>query len=160
MGRGNRSAAKRRREADRARQKQDKAERKRQRKATSTGGIEIASVEDIQTVAVNTEVSEIRADGTVLSGDEDLQAASNGEPCRLFVGGLSWETNSQELREAFADVGDVIEATVVLDRDTGRSRGFGFVTMGSRKQAMEAMRGLNGTELDGRSIRIDMATER
>ncbi len=158
MGRANRSAAKRRREAEAARKKQEKAERKRQRRANSPGGIEIASVEDIQTAAVNANVEAILANGTVLSGDEQEQ--QQDAPCRLFVGGLSWDTNSKELRDFFAEIGEVREATIVTDRDTGRSRGFGFVTMAKRDEAMQAMKKLGGQDLDGRAIRIDLATER
>ena len=58
---------------------------------------------------------------------------------RLFVGSLSWNTTSEELQNAFAACGDVVEAKVVTDRDTGRSRGFGFVTLGSSEDARNAI---------------------
>jgi len=76
---------------------------------------------------------------------------------KLFVGGLSFSTSSERLREAFAGVGSVESATVVMDRDTGRSRGFGFVEMASSEEANEAVSRLNGTELDGRQIKVEIA---
>lgn len=159
MGRGSNTQGKRRREAERDRKKRDKREKARQRRADSTGGIEIASVDEIQPAAVNATVEGVRADGTILTG-EDEAAASSGPPCRLFVGGLSWGTTAGDLRKTFEDIGEVVDAIIVLDRDTGDSRGFGFVTMADRKAASKAMRELGGLELDGRNIRVDMATER
>ena len=159
MGRGSNSVGKRRREAERERKSREKGERARQRRADSTGEVEIASVADIQTAAVNATVEGVLADGTILTG-EDPNGASSGPPCRLFVGGLSWDTTAVELRKAFADVGEVVDAVIVMDRDTGDSRGFGFVTMADRRAASKAMRELGGHELDGRPIRIDMATDR
>ena len=79
---------------------------------------------------------------------------------KLFVGGLSWNTDENGLREAFASFGDVTEAKVITDRDTGRSRGFGFVSYGDESHAAEAAEQMNGAELDGRSIRVDFANER
>lgn len=76
---------------------------------------------------------------------------------KLFVGGLSFSTSSERLREAFAGVGSVESATVVMDRDTGRSRGFGFVEMASTEEANDAVSRLNGTELDGRQIKVEIA---
>jgi RNA recognition motif-containing protein len=73
---------------------------------------------------------------------------------KLFVGGLSWTTRDAELREAFERYGEVLEAQVVTDRDTGRSRGFGFVTYVQPTEADEAVQALDGTVLDGRTIRV------
>lgn len=81
-------------------------------------------------------------------------------PCRLFVGGLSWNIDDEALRAAFAEYGSVAAAEVVHDRDTGRSRGFGFVTMQDRKDAAKTVREMNGRELDGRAIVVNIATER
>jgi RNA recognition motif-containing protein len=159
MGRGNNTQAKRRREAERDRKKQEKQERARERRADSPGGVEIGSVADIQSAAFNEHVEGVLEDGTILNGREN-EGHSSGPPCRLFVGGLSWETTADDLRKTFEDVGTVVDAVIVLDRDTGDSRGFGFVTMADRKAATKAVRDLSGFELDGRSIRIDIATER
>ena len=79
---------------------------------------------------------------------------------KLFVGGLSWDTNDESLRDAFGRFGKVVEATVVLERDTGRSRGFGFVTMEDSAAADTAMREMEGANLDGRRIRVNTANER
>lgn len=76
---------------------------------------------------------------------------------KLFVGSLSWDTNDEGLRNAFATHGEVSEAVVISDRDTGRSRGFGFVTFEDDEAADKAIAALNGTELDGRTIRVDVA---
>jgi RNA recognition motif-containing protein len=79
---------------------------------------------------------------------------------KLFVGGLSWDTNDEGLRNAFSEHGPVLEAKVVMDRDSGRSRGFGFVTMGDATAAQNAMRLMDGSTLDGRSIRVNEANDR
>ncbi len=79
---------------------------------------------------------------------------------KLFVGSLSWNTDDHGLREAFAAHGEVTEATVVTDRDSGRSRGFGFVTFADDEAAAKAVAALNQTELDGRTINVDVAKER
>jgi RNA recognition motif-containing protein len=79
---------------------------------------------------------------------------------KLFVGSLSWNTTSDELRDAFSACGDVVEAKVITDRDTGRSRGFGFVTYRDADGATSAIETLDGSTLDGRSIRVDRANDR
>jgi len=79
---------------------------------------------------------------------------------KLFVGGLAWETDDSSLRQAFAAHGEVSEAQVVVDRNTGRSRGFGFVSFGSQEEAQRARDALNGQQVDGREIRVDIAAER
>jgi hypothetical protein len=81
-------------------------------------------------------------------------------PVKLFVGGLAFSTATDRLREAFARFGSVTSAAVMNDRETGRSRGFGFVEMATPEEADKAISGLNGTSLDGRTIRVDKATPR
>jgi RNA recognition motif-containing protein len=81
-------------------------------------------------------------------------------PARLFVGGLSHSTTDADLKAAFEEFGPVSDAVVVTDRDTGSSRGFGFVTMENRKDAPRAIAGLNDTVLDGRTIAVNVATDR
>jgi RNA recognition motif-containing protein len=76
---------------------------------------------------------------------------------KLFVGGLSFSTSTERLREIFAGVGAVESASVVTDRDTGRSRGFGFVEMATPEEAEQAVSRLNGTNLDGRTIQVEKA---
>jgi len=76
---------------------------------------------------------------------------------KLFVGSLSWDTNDEGLNAAFSPFGEISEAIVISDRYTGRSRGFGFVTFNDDEAADKAIEALNGTELDGRTIRVDVA---
>ena len=79
---------------------------------------------------------------------------------KLFVGSLSWDTTDNNLRSAFERFGEVTEARVITDRETGRSRGFGFVTFAQGEDAIQAMNEMNGAQLDGRSINVDEASER
>ena len=79
---------------------------------------------------------------------------------KLFVGGISWNTDDSSLAAAFEAFGTVEEAKVITDRETGRSRGFGFVTMSSEDEATAAMSGLDGQEIDGRAVRVNVAQER
>ena len=78
---------------------------------------------------------------------------------KLFVGGLAWATTDDSLKAAFSPFGNVVEAKVICDRETGRSRGFGFVTYDSEESAATARASLHDTELDGRKIRIDSADD-
>ena len=79
---------------------------------------------------------------------------------KLFVGGISWNTGDAELKQAFEQFGEILEATVVTDRQTGRSRGFGFVTFVDDDNALKAVSELDGTELDGRNIRVNEAHDK
>ncbi len=79
---------------------------------------------------------------------------------RLFVGGLSWGTDDEGLRQAFETFGEVTDVKVITDRETGRSRGFGFVTFTDDSAANNAINEMDGTELDGRMIRVNEAQER
>jgi cold-inducible RNA-binding protein len=79
---------------------------------------------------------------------------------KLFVGGLSWNTTQDELREAFAKFGDLEDVHLATDRDSGRSRGFGFVTYADPVSADKAISEMNGTELDGRSLKVDQAHDK
>ncbi|GJM92080.1 hypothetical protein PR202_ga08508 [Eleusine coracana subsp. coracana] len=79
---------------------------------------------------------------------------------KLFVGGLAWGTDDQSLKEAFNGFGEVIEARVIMERETGRSRGFGFVSFANSEHAQAAMEAMDGKELNGRSVRVNLANER
>jgi hypothetical protein len=79
---------------------------------------------------------------------------------RLYVGNLSYDTDTETLRQAFSSSGEVTDAHVVTDRESGRSRGFGFVTMASEDQAKKAIETMNGSMIDGRAIRVNEAEER
>ncbi len=79
---------------------------------------------------------------------------------RLYVGNLSFNTTQDSLRTAFTEHDEVTDVHVVLDRETGRSRGFAFVTMGSPAGAQKAIQAMNGLMLDGRPLRVNEAEER
>ncbi|KAK4516649.1 uncharacterized protein ATC70_011626 [Mucor velutinosus] len=79
---------------------------------------------------------------------------------KLFIGGLSWNTTDETLRYKFEEFGQVTDAVVIRDRDTGRSRGFGFVTYTNPENAQQASNAMNDQEFDGRRIRVDLATDR
>lgn len=149
------SAGKRAREQEQARKKREKAERRaRKREQGPSDEIPMATVEEIA--------------GDLPSIDEAMAAIEAGPvereaepmPARLFVGGLSRSTTQESLAAAFSQYGPVLDAFIVTDRDTGDSRGFGFVTMKDRKDASKAMDELDDTELDGRNIMVNVATER
>ncbi len=79
---------------------------------------------------------------------------------RIFVGGLPYSVSDQQLEELFSAHGSVDSARVITDRVTGRSRGFGFVEMPNEEEAEEAIRKLNGTDLDGRALTVNAAKPR
>jgi RNA recognition motif-containing protein len=79
---------------------------------------------------------------------------------KLFVGNLSFDASDADLRQLFSTVGTCVSATILTDRMTGRSRGFGFVEMGSDDEARRAIAQLNGSELQGRKIGVSEARER
>ncbi len=78
----------------------------------------------------------------------------------MYVSNLSFHTSEDDLRKLFESFGQVSSAKIVNDRDTGRSRGFGFVEMGSDEEANQAMSKLNGKEIEGRSISVTIAKEK
>lgn len=81
-------------------------------------------------------------------------------PKKLYVGNLNYGTDSATLENLFAQYGEVVSVNVITDRMTGRARGFAFVEMESEDAAMAAISGINGTEVDGRQLRVDAAQER
>lgn len=76
---------------------------------------------------------------------------------KLYVGGLSYDTTEQTLKEAFSQAGTVESANVIVDRMTGRSKGFGFVEMATEEEARAAIEKLNGKEIDGRTVTVNEA---
>ncbi|RWR72375.1 RNA recognition motif domain-containing protein [Cinnamomum micranthum f. kanehirae] len=79
---------------------------------------------------------------------------------RCFVGGLAWATDDRSLERAFSAFGEIIESKIISDRETGRSRGFGFVTFSNEQAMRDAIEGMNGQNLDGRSITVNEAQSR
>jgi len=79
---------------------------------------------------------------------------------KLYVGNLSYNTYEGSLKDAFMAYGNVVSAKIITDRDTGNSKGFGFVEMGSEDEAHAAINGMNGFELDGRQLRVNEAMDK
>ena len=79
---------------------------------------------------------------------------------KLFVGGLDWNTTDAGLAQAFGEFGNVSDAKVIMDRETGRSRGFGFVTFDNNAEADAAISGMDGQSIDGRTVRVNQAEDK
>ena len=79
---------------------------------------------------------------------------------KLFVGNLSYNTTENDLQDAFAAHGSVVEANLMMDRMTGRARGFGFVTMSTPEEAEKAIAAMNGAQMDGRALTVNIARPR
>ncbi|KAK1287464.1 hypothetical protein QJS10_CPB19g00571 [Acorus calamus] len=79
---------------------------------------------------------------------------------RCFVGGLAWATDDRALEDAFSQYGEILESKIISDRETGRSRGFGFVTFANEQAMRDAIEGMNGQTLDGRNITVNEAQSR
>lgn len=78
----------------------------------------------------------------------------------LFVGSIAYSVNDDQLKDFFSSAGSVVSAKVIVDRETGRSKGFGFVEMASDEEAQKAVKELNGKELDGRALVVNEARPR
>ena len=89
-----------------------------------------------------------------------IRCMSSAPSTKLFIGGVSYSTDEQSLREAFSKYGEVVDARIIMDRETGRSRGFGFITYTSVEEASSAIQALDGQDLHGRPIRVNYANER
>ena len=79
---------------------------------------------------------------------------------KVFVGGLAWSATEEEFADHFSTVGSVVESRIIKDRETGRSRGFGFITFATAEEAQKAIEELNGSEFMGREIRVSLAEEK
>lgn len=79
---------------------------------------------------------------------------------KIYVGNLSWDTVENTLEERFAEFGEVVSVTIIRDRETGRSRGFGFIEMGTEAAGQNAIEEMNGAMLDGRSLKVNLAHRR
>lgn len=157
MARPNYSAGKRQREKDKARKRQEKEHRRRNH--SSAGEIPIATVDELQGGLSTIDEVMRGLTGEPAEG-EDGEKRANTIPSRLFIGGLNWRTNTDDLKKKLEEYGPVTDAHIVLDRDTGDSRGFGFVTMADRKDAAQAIKKLDGQEFQGRTLVVRQATER
>jgi hypothetical protein len=147
------SGGKRQREADRDRKKHDKAERLRRNRERRAAGGSSDVVE-----ASPARLPEVKLEDIVL-GVPSRPRRGVG-PTRVYVGGLSWDTTDEGLRAAFARFGVILESAVVADRDTGRSRGFGFVSFEDSRAADDAIAQMSGRELDRRTLKVNRADAR
>ena len=95
-----------------------------------------------------------------LSMNVDAMAMEKTKKMNIYVGNVSYQMTDDDLRNAFEAYGDVESARVIMDRDTGRSKGFGFVEMPDRDEAMAAIEGLNGKEIAGRAVTVNEARPR
>ena len=155
MARGTYSQGKRQREADKAKKKRDKADKREYRREQGPEEAEIIT----QAEAVGYAPSPMEAMRTMEERARMPRPAAT-VPSRLFVGGLNWDTTLEVLRGVFSEFGTITDATILTDRATGRSRGFGFVTFENRKDGARAVEQLDGTELEGRTIVVNVATDR
>ena len=146
------AGGKRQREANRDRKKKDKEERLRRNRAMRGSGSDMPDAID----AVE-RLPEVKLEDIIVSGVAPRGPKGSNGPTKLFVGGLSWDTEGEQLKEAFSRFGPLVEATVVTDRGTGRSRGFGFVTFEKPIDAAAAAKQMDGAELDGRTLRVNPA---
>jgi len=152
---GDYSQGKRQREQQQARKPQDKERRRALRREQGPSEPEIVSAASV--------VGHIPTTEEAMRAIERRATAPRGAasiPARLFVGGLATTITEVQLREAFGAFGEIADCVVMMDRSTGQSRGFGFVTMQNRKDASAAVEALDGSELQGRRIGVNVATDR
>jgi hypothetical protein len=154
-GGGDYSQARRQREAQQQRKQRDKAARRMAQREQGPSQPEIVTAEDIvgRLPSINDAMRAIEQNATTPRSVASI-------PCRLFVAGLGSAISEPELREAFGAFGVVADAVILKDRGTGESRGFGFVTMENRKDANRAIETLDGSELKGRRLTVNVATDR
>lgn len=149
---------KRQRDVSKAEKKREKEDRRRRKRLEGPAEVELVTAEAMTGVLPS--IEQAMAYIPVSNPGSEQSRAAAPIPCRLFVGGLSWDTTGDTLKAHFESHGQVSSAVVVHDRDTGQSRGFGFVEMQDRKDAAKAVSALNGSDLEGRSIVVNVATER
>jgi RNA recognition motif-containing protein len=152
---GDYSQGKRQREQQQARKQQDKERRRALRREHGPSEPEIVSAESVTGHIPSTEEA-LRAMERRAAAPREVATI----PVRLFVGGLGTAITEEHLREAFGAFGQIADCIVMVDRTTGQSRGFGFVTMQNRKDASAAIEALDGSELEGRRIGVNVATDR
>ncbi|MFV8749486.1 RNA recognition motif domain-containing protein [Nannocystaceae bacterium ST9] len=149
------SPGKRQRETNQARRKQEKAQERLDKRARGPKELPVVSAADLcgNLPSIEDAMRAIENPGSV-------ERVASSISVRLFVGSLGEGTTEADLRNAFGAFGPVSDAVIMVDRDTGSPRGFGFVTMTSRRDAPKAIEALNGSELKGHYIVVNVATER
>jgi RNA recognition motif-containing protein len=149
------SPEKRAREDKRDQKAREKERRRLEKKRMGPGEPELTTAAEI--------IGNVRSIEEVMRSLESgarVERSAPTLPSKLFVGSLSDATTNASLRAHFEPYGTIAEAVVIMDRNTGASRNFGFVTMADRKQAPAAISALHHSELDGHRIVVNVATER
>jgi hypothetical protein len=152
------SGGKRNREASRDLKKRQKEERLRRNRELRARGID-PDMMDPAAVPEGAPLPEVKLEDIVIGVAPQSRRADFG-PTKLFVGGLGPSTTAADLRTFFSRFGELVEAVVVPNRSTGQSRGFGFVSYASATAADEAIKGMNGVEVDGHPLRVNRAETR
>lgn len=150
------SGGKRNREASRDLKKKQKEDRLRRNRDLRARGLDPDIVDPSDAPAA---LPEVKLEDVVIGVPSQSRRTDYG-PIKLFVGGLHTDTTAADLRRWFAPFGDVVDAIVVADRGTGRSRGFGFVSFGSPAAAEAATKGMNGVDVDGQNLKVNRAEAR
>lgn len=89
--------------------------------------------------------------------NEEAEPAVRSDKMKMYIGNLSYNTTSQDLESLFSEHGEVTDVHLPIDRETGRPRGFGFVTMDSKNAMVSAIKAIDGKEIDGRQVRVNEA---
>jgi hypothetical protein len=153
------TGGKRNREASRDLKKKQKEARLRRNRELRARGIDPDLAEPQVAMEEGEALPEVKLEDVVISVAPRPRRTDFG-PIKLFVGGLTADTTAADLRTAFAPFGDIVEAVVVPDRSTGRSRGFGFVSYHTPTAAEAAIKEMNGKEIDGQPIKVNRAEVR
>jgi hypothetical protein len=153
------SGGKRNREASRDLKKRQKEERLRRNRELRAQGIDPDMVDVTADAEGGAPLPEVKLEDVVISVAPQPRRVDFG-PTKLFVGGLGPMTTVGDLRTFFSRFGELVEVVIVPDRSTGQSRGFGFVSYQSSAAADEAIKSMNGVELDGHPLRVNRAEER
>jgi hypothetical protein len=153
------TGGKRNREASRDLKKKQKEARLRRNRELRARGIDPDMAEPQDMATEGAALPEVKLEDVVISVAPRPRRTDFG-PIKLFVGGLTADTTAADLRTAFAPFGDIVEAVVVPDRSTGRSRGFGFVSYHTPTAAEAAIKEMNGKEIDGQPIKVNRAEVR
>jgi RNA recognition motif-containing protein len=152
------TGGKRNREASRDLRKKEKEDRLRRNRDLRARGID-PDVLDSPELAENAPLPEVKLEDVIIGVASRPRRGDFG-PTKLFVGGLSSDTTTEDLRASFAKFGDIVDVVVIADRATSQSRGFGFVTYSSSTVAETAIKEMNGVELDGRTLKVNRAETR
>jgi RNA recognition motif-containing protein len=147
------TGGKRNREAARDLRKREKEERLRRNRELRARGVD-PDMADVAEAAAP--LPEVKLEDVVIGVASQPRREGFG-PVKLFVGGLSLETTTADLRAGFAKFGELVDVAVISERGTNRSRGFGFVTFSTSTAADAAIAAMNGVELDGRTIKVNRA---